>query len=414
MDFARLTLKNWQQFADIDISFHPRATILTGANGSGKTTILSLLAQHRGWQQASLATPKTDLITKTLKYFSLFRAWGKEESSDRTIGKLTYSSGSSANISVPEAGSAQYQVQISNQQLARFFYIPSHRQTFSYRRIGQINTTRKERKEAFDEIQSNQMSRHAGHGVEPSSFLMKSTLLGWMINGYGVQSPTKTIMPPDPQQVKNFEGFRDVLKLVLPKSLGFEDLEVRDYEIVFTCNAGADEFLLETASGGIAALIDIAWQIFMFDTDVKEPFSVVIDEVENHLHPSMQRTLLPSLISAFPHARFIVTTHSPLIVTSVKEANVYALRYDQSKKVRSHLLDFKSEVKNAVDVLNEVLGVDTTLPPWAVEKLSSILGKHVSTDPTSESLAKLRSELGKAGLGRLFPEAVERIAEAQK
>lgn len=414
MDFARLTLKDWQQFAEIDINFHPRATVLTGANGSGKTTILSLLAKHRGWQQFSLATPKNDLVTKTLKYFSLFRHFDKEVNNDRSIGTLTYSDGASATFLVPEVGAAQYQVQISNQQPARFFYIPSHRQTFSYRRVGQINTSRKERQTAFDEIQSNQMNRYAGSGVEPSSFLMKSTLLGWMINGYGVRSPTKTIMPPDPQQIRNFEGFRDVLRLILPASLGFEDLEVRDYEIVFTCNGGSDEFLLETASGGISVLIDIAWQIFMFDTEAKEPFSVVIDEVENHLHPSMQRTLLPNLLLAFPHARFIVTTHSPLIVTSIEDANVYALRYDHSKKVRSYMLDFKSEVKNAVDVLDEVLGVSTTLPLWAVEKLTSILGKHAAVDPTSESLAALRTELGNAGLGRLFPEAVGKIAEARK
>ena len=415
MDFERLTLKDWQQFADIDISFHPRATILTGANGSGKTTILSLLARHRGWHQQSLATPKNDLKTKALKYFSLFRNLGKETSSDRSIGSLTYSNGSSANFVVPEVNSAQYQLGITNQQDARFFYIPSHRQTFSYRRVGQINTTRKERQAAFDEIQSNQINRHSGtYQQEPSSFLIKNTLLGWMINGYGVRSPTKTIMPPDPMQIRNFEGFRDVLRLVLPPSLGFEDLEVRDYEIVFSCNGGSDEFLLETASGGISALIDIAWQIFMFDTDVKEPFAVVIDEVENHLHPSMQRTLLPNLLSAFPHAKFIVTTHSPLIVTSVEDANVYALRYDQSKKVRSYPLDFKTEVKNAVDVLDEVLGVSTTIPPWAVERLSSILQRHTSLDPTSESLTALRNELGRAGLARLFPVAVGRIAEARK
>lgn len=243
---------------------------------------------------------------------------------------------------------------------------------------------------------------------------MKNTLLGWVINGYGVRSQTKTIMPPDPMQIRNFEGFRDALRLLLPPSLGFEDIEVRDYEIVFICNGGADEFLLETASGGISALIDIAWQIFMFDTDEKAPFTVVVDEMENHLHPSMQRTLLPSLLSAFPHAKFIVTTHSPLIVTSVEDANVYALRYDDSKKVRSHLLDFKSEVMNAIDVLDEVLGVSTTLPPWAVNKLSSILKRHSSLDPTSESLAELRVELGHAGLSRLFPEAVGRIAEARK
>lgn len=414
VDFARLTLKDWQQFAEIDITFHPRATILTGSNGSGKTTILSFLAKHRGWQQFSLATPKNDLISKGLKYFSLLRNLGKDANADRSIGTLTYTDKSSATFLAPEAGAAQYQVEIRNQQYARFFYIPSHRQIFSYRRVAQINTSRKERQTAFDEIQSNQMSRHAGNGVEPSSFIMKGTLLGWMINGYGVRSPTKTIMPPDPLQIRNFEGFRDVLKLVLPQSIGFEDLEVRDYEIVFCCNDGADDFLLETASGGISALIDIAWQIYMFDTDAREPFAVVIDEVENHLHPSMQRTLLPNLLLAFPHAKFIVTTHSPLIVTSVEDANVYALRYDYSKKVRSFLLDFRSEVKNAVDVLDEVLGVSTTIPAWAVGKLSRILQKHAASDPTSESLAALRAELGEAGLGRLFPDALGKIAEARK
>ena len=414
MDFARLTLKDWQQFAEIDIAFHSRATILTGANGSGKTTILSFLARHQGWQQFSLATPKNDLISKTLKYFSLIRNFGKDANTDRSIGTLTYTNELSTRLLVPEAGGAQYQVQIEGQQAVRFFYIPSHRQTFSYRRVGQINTTRKERQTAFDEIQSNHIQRHAGNGVEPSSFFIKSTLLGWMINGYGVRSPTRIIMPSDAQQIKNFEGFRDVLKLVLPQSLGFEDIEVRDYEIVFHCNGGADEFLLETASGGIAALIDIAWQIFMFDTDAKEPFAVVIDEVENHLHPSMQRTLLPSLLLAFPHAKFIVTTHSPLIVTSVENANVYALRYDESRKVRSYLLDFKSEVMNAVDVLDEVLGVSTTIPAWAVTRLSNILDKHAASDPTSESLAALREELSNAGLGKLFPQAVGSIARARQ
>lgn len=414
MDFSKLTLRDWQQFAEVEINFHPRATILTGANGSGKTTILSLLAKHRGWQHISLATPKTDLLTKGLKYFSLSRLFGKNDSSDRTIGKLTYTNGSEATLLAPPAGSAQYQIEIQNQQGVRFFYVPSHRQTFSYRRVGQISTTRKERVTAFDEIQSNQINRHAGHGVEPSSFIMKNTLLGWVVNGYGVHSGAKVIMPPDPQQVKNFEGFRDVLKLILPQSLGFEDLEVRDYEIVFCCNGGADDFLLETASGGISALIDIAWQIYMFDTDAKEPFAVVIDEVENHLHPSMQRTLLPNLLAAFPHAKFIVSTHSPLIVTSLEDANVYALRYDGSKKVRSCLLDFKSEVKNAIDVLDEVLGVSTTFPAWAVGKLNAILQKHADADPTAESLAELRSDLSKSGLGRLLPQAIGAIAEARQ
>ncbi|EQC1080854.1 TPA: AAA family ATPase [Enterobacter roggenkampii] len=415
MSFEGLTLKDWQQFSDIDIKFHPRVTILTGSNGSGKTTILSLLARHQGWQHFSLATPKTDLLTQTLKYFSLTRLLKKGLSSDRSVGTLTYSNLTTANILAPDVGSPQYQLQIDNQQYARLFFIPSHRQTFSYRRVSEINTTRKEKRTAFDEIHNSNVQRHSGYGGnEPSSYLMKRTLLGWVINGYGVRNGDKIIMPADLQQINNFEGFCAVLRLVLPESLGFDTIEVRDYEIVFSCNGGEDEFLLETASGGISALIDIAWQIFMFDTDTKEPFAVVIDEVENHLHPSMQRNLLPNLLAAFPHAKFIVSTHSPLIVTSVEEANVYALRYNSSKKISSHLLDFSSEVMNAVDILDEVLGVSTTIPAWAIGKLTLILQKHNGQDPTPESLEELRSELIQAGLGRLLPQAIGAIAEARK
>lgn len=218
-------------------------------------------------------------------------------------------------------------------------------------------------------------------------------------------------MPSDQSQISNFEGFRDVLRKVLPETLGFEDLEIRDYELVFVCNGGKDEFLLETASGGVSALIDIAWQVYMFDTDKNQSFAVIIDEIENHLHPSMQRTLLPKLVAAFPHVRFIVSTHSPLVVTSVENCYVYALGYTEKKKIKSHLLDFKSEVKNAVDVLDEVLGVSTTIPEWAEERLDAILKGYERREINPQSLSELRREIESAGLGRLFPQALTYIAE---
>lgn len=52
---------------------------------------------------------------------------------------------------------------------------------------------------------------------------------------------------------------------------------------------------------------------------------VLIDEIETHLHLELQRTILPSLIKLFPRVQFIISTHSPYVVTSVSNALVYDL-----------------------------------------------------------------------------------------
>lgn len=41
--FTRIKIEDWRQFSNIDITFHEHLTVLTGANGAGKTTVLNLL-----------------------------------------------------------------------------------------------------------------------------------------------------------------------------------------------------------------------------------------------------------------------------------------------------------------------------------------------------------------------------------
>ncbi|MEG8241505.1 ATP-binding protein [Acinetobacter baumannii] len=126
---------------------------------------------------------------------------------------------------------------------------------------------------------------------------------------------------------KQFSDFKDILKQILPADLGFKDLSVRIPDLVLETETG--DFLLDASSGGIMSIIDLAWQIFLYSHD-KDEFVVTIDEPENHLHPSMQRSLLNDFVKAFPKAQFIVVTHSPFIVSSIRESNVYALKHEKN------------------------------------------------------------------------------------
>lgn len=413
MNFKKLKISKWQQFQGIEIDFHDRLTILTGANGSGKTTLLKLLAKHQGWQDQSFSVPKQDKITKAIKFIG--RLWKNEDKTSETnVGRIEYDNNISANINVPDINSAQYNTLIQNQQQIECFYIPSHRSIYKYRSIINIPVQKKTREMAFSEMSETIKKRYIGGdnegyiGADPenNSFLMKSTLISWAIQGYGNQA-----MSQDQELIDNYEGFKTVLKNILPKTLGFENFEIRNMEIVFICNNGNDEFLLETASGGISAIIDIAWQIYMYSTKEKTDFTVIIDEVENHLHPTMQRQILPDLLNAFPNANFIVSTHSPLIVNSVRESNIFVLQYDEDGKIISEKLDLLNHAKTATEILDEVLGVSFTMPIWAEEKLKNIVDSYSQKTMTESEFNNMRNQLREVGLENLVPDAIHNLIE---
>lgn len=75
---------------------------------------------------------------------------------------------------------------------------------------------------------------------------------------------------------------------------------------------------------------DLARRMILAAPAAEEPLDhpavVLIDELELHLHPALQRAILPRLRGVFPKAQFIVSTHSPQVVSSVRAENVRLLR----------------------------------------------------------------------------------------
>ena len=58
--FTRINIKEWRQFSNVDITFHKHLTVLTGANGAGKTTILNLLSKSIGWTPQFVSSYEKD------------------------------------------------------------------------------------------------------------------------------------------------------------------------------------------------------------------------------------------------------------------------------------------------------------------------------------------------------------------
>ena len=62
----------------------------------------------------------------------------------------------------------------------------------------------------------------------------------------------------------------------------------------------------------------------------KKPAILLIDEIENHLHPTWQRRVIPALLEHFPGLQIFATTHSPFVVAGLKAGQVHLMKRDEN------------------------------------------------------------------------------------
>jgi hypothetical protein len=243
-------------------------------------------------------------------------------------------------------------------------------------------------------------------------YRMKESIISMVTFG-----PGNTNVQGNPALARLFTDFKTILSKVLPPTIGFKDISIRIPDVVLVTESG--DFVIDAASGGLMSIIDLSWQIFLFSQG-KDDFVVTIDEPENHLHPSMQRSILGRLVDAFPKAQFVVVTHSPFVVSSVRDSSVYALKYTEwgenvssefsGNQVSSIKLDLDAKAATASEILRDVLGVPVTLPEWAESELKHITEEFCRKPISEKSFRDLREALNNAGLNEYLPDALKLIA----
>ena len=398
--FNSLEVSQWRQFDWVEIEFHPRLTVITGANGAGKTTLLNILSQHFGWTQRFVGTPRIDR-RGARRYYSGVTT--ESSSSDGTVGKLAYDNGSVATLRVPTEADT-FNISIDPLQSVPGIYLTSHRPVYTYHKVTEIPTEVRAGNELFEQYLNNiRLFYQANVRIQSPSHRLKAALISLATFGYGNE-----VVTPNAEARSAFEGFSRVLKSVLPADLGFQRVAIRMPEVVLETRTG--DFSLDAASGGIAALLDLAWQIYM-RSRADPTFTVLMDEPENHLHPRLQRSVLPGLLDAFPKAQFIVSTHNPFVVTSVRDSYVIVLDFDD-EKVKSTNLSSVDRSATANQVLTDVLGVPFPAPLWVEDEIGNIVNSVRDQDLSTEVLTGIRNRLIVAGLGAMFPQVIDRLLPA--
>ena len=419
--FTRIKIEDWRQFSNIDITFHEHLTVLTGANGAGKTTVLNLLSKSTGWNPQFVSSYEKD-ENGIVKYLNSLKNFGhklfiKLVSTENTqpinnkLGELEFSDGTITDLILPDnITNGTYSIDIQGGKTEKGVFVNSHRPNFPYKAVKSVPTsvaTRQQIYSKYNEFNKTFVFDTYRNANEVSATsLIKETLASLAIFGYGNQS-----VVPNETARKLFEGYVNILKIVLPPKLGFERIAVNIPEVILCTKTG--DFPIDAVSGGISSIIDITWQLYMF-ADTSESFVALIDEPENHLHPELQKSFLGNLIKAFPNVQFIVATHNPFMITSQKDSNVYVLNYNEQNKVYSLKLDYVNRAGTSNAILRDVLGIDSTIPTWAAEELDNIIDKYSHCDLSQKNLASLRKELSSIGLADYIPESIVQIAGRMK
>ena len=135
---------------------------------------------------------------------------------------------------------------------------------------------------------------------------------------------------------------------------------------------------------------------------LEAPGILLIDEIELHLHPRWQQTVIPSLRSAFPNTQLIITTHSPAVLTTVRREHVHLLTSEhQFESLPDDVGTYGAENSR---VLAEVFGTHPR-PPGVetTKKLHRYLALVEGRNHDGDEAQALRRELGDA-LGKSDPD----------
>lgn len=131
--------------------------------------------------------------------------------------------------------------------------------------------------------------------------------------------------------------------------------------------------LSDGEKGALLLVFDIAYRLSIANPSLENPLQgkgvVMIDEIDLHLHPSWQKSIIKCLRATFPNIQFIVTTHSPLVINHVKKENIFLLENNTCTPLKDKLPQLNTYGAEVEEILKVVQQTPELLPQDVTKQL---------------------------------------------
>lgn len=294
--------------------------LLTGKNGSGKTSLLLEIEKFlRAINDEKLSqvfdqypTWINEAKKKVLSASSDSEKYAADKDLKQCLGFLKkYSDGVQINLNQYEGLEMMY-------HNGKFItaYFPSERKAQFMRSNGVENITL-ENTYGIDESAGDILLKYMVHLKTQQAYARNE----------GDQTTTNQIQ-------KWFDRFDSALQILLDEESIHIEYDYKKYNFKIRQN-GREPFSFNELSDGYSSVIYIVSDLilrmdknWLLEDKISEydyQGIVLIDELETHLHIELQKKIFPFLTKFFPRIQFIVTTHSPYILNSISNAKAYDL-----------------------------------------------------------------------------------------
>ena len=416
----RIEMENYRRFPRLDVDFHPELTVIVAKNGCGKTAVLDAVAVALGpyigaFDEAKNVNFQASDVRRVrapnlgpaemesmypLRMTAHGRIAGKPRTWSRELsGRRAHTTYGDARVLTDFGKSLQQRVrEVAADGTVDFPTLP----IISYYGTGRLWS---EKRLTSGRKSTESTSRTTGYQDCLDSSSRYRIFADWFEKLCRMEYEERD----SPDRLAKIQDMLDAIRSSVDAVLsvsGWGRIAFKSSELGIVVEHEAEGILpVLWMSDGIRNMIalaaDIAHRAVRLNSHLGRnaaratPGIVLIDEVDMHLHPEWQQSVVQSFREAFPLIQLITTTHSPQVLTTVETAHIRVLSDD------GHVIPLPQDIgtygAESSRVLQEIFSVYNRPPTVeSVPKLHEYLGMVEAEEHDTERGRQLRKELEKS------------------